>query len=124
MNLNQVTIPTLDINKAISFYQTLGLQIIVKALPNYARFICPVGNATFSIHLVDSLPIGSGVIVYFEIENLDEYVRELISKGIVFEEMPNDKTWLWREARLKDVDGNQLILYYGGENRINPPWRC
>jgi len=24
---------------------------------------------------------------------------------------------------LKDLDGNQLILFYGGENRLNPPWR-
>ena len=61
--------------------------------------------------------------MYFECENLDEFVNELSKKGIEFYEQPNDKSWLWREARLKDVDGNQLILYYGGENRLNPPWR-
>jgi hypothetical protein len=37
--------------------------------------------------------------------------------------MPNNKSWLWREARLKDPDNNQLILYYAGINRQNPPWR-
>ena len=47
----------------------------------------------------------------------------VIEKGIQFDEKPNDKFWLWREARLKDTDGNQLILFYGGENRINPPWK-
>jgi len=31
--------------------------------------------------------------------------------------------WLWREAWLYDVDGNKLILYSAGENRLNPPWR-
>jgi hypothetical protein len=30
---------------------------------------------------------------------------------------------LWKETQLKDVDGNQLILFYGGENRLNPTWR-
>ena len=123
MNLNQVTIPTLDLIKAVAFYQKLGLRLIVQSLPAYARFECPEGGSTFSIHLVDQLSIGSGIYVYFECENLDEYVDALIGKGVKFEEMPAEKSWLWREARLKDPDKNQLILYYAGENRLNPPWR-
>ena len=47
----------------------------------------------------------------------------LQEKGIEFEELPNDKPWLWKEARVKDPDGNQIILYHAGENRLNPPWR-
>lgn len=123
MNLNQVTVPSLNIEKAIHFYQTLGLKLIVKALPHYARFECPDGGATFSIHLVEELPKGEGVYVYFEIEKLDEYVKGLQEKGITFSELPKDRSWLWREARLKDLDHNQLILYYAGDNRKNPPWR-
>lgn len=123
MNLNQITIPSLDLEKSIPFYEKLGLKLIVKALPHYARFECPVGNATFSIHQVEQLPAGDGIAVYFECENLDEQVSELVSKGIEFDEFPNDKSWLWREARLKDLDQNKIILYFAGENRLNPPWR-
>lgn len=123
MNLNQITIPVLNVEKAITFYQQLGLTLIVQALPHYARFVCTNGSTTFSLHQVNELPQGDGVWIYFEIENLDDYVNELIQKGFVFDEMPNDKTWLWRECRLKDVDNNQLIFYYAGENRINPPWK-
>lgn len=123
MNLNQITVPSLDLDKSIPFYEKLGLQLIVKSLPDYARFICPNGNATFSIHKTESLPNGDGIYVYFECKNLDTLVDELITKGIEFEEKPTDKPWLWREARLKDLDGNQLILFYGGENRANPPWK-
>lgn len=123
MNLNQITVPSIDLEKSIPFYETLGLKLIVKALPHYARFLCPDGNATFSLHQVEKLPKDNGIYVYFECEDLDEMVNSLISKGITFDELPNDKPWLWREARLKDIDGNQLILFYGGENRINPPWR-
>ena len=123
MNLNQITIPSLDLEKSIPFYQTLGLKLIVRALPHYARFECPDGNSTFSIHQVEQLPSGNGIYVYFECNNLDQYVNELIGLGIVFDEMPADKTWLWREAHLKDPDKNQLILYYAGENRLNPPWK-
>ncbi len=123
MNLNQVTVPSLDLTKSISFYETLGLKLIVKALPHYARFECPDGNATFSIHLTKSLPKGEGIYVYFECDNLDTYVQELIEKGVEFDQQPKDQTWRWREARLKDPDENQLILFYAGENRLNPPWR-
>lgn len=122
MNLNQITVPTLDLALSIPFYQILGLTLIVKS-PHYARFQCRDGNATFSLHQVAVLPQGEGIWVYFECENLDEYVDSLIAQGIVFEEMPNDKTWLWREARLKDPDNHQLILYFAGENRLNPPWK-
>lgn len=123
MNLNQITIPSLDLTKSIPFYETLGLKLIVKSLPHYARFECPDGNATFSIHQTEKLPNGDGIYIYFECNNLDAYVSELMEKGVEFEVAPTDQRWLWREARLKDVDGNQLILYYGGENRLNPPWR-
>lgn len=123
MNLNQITIPSLDLSKSIAFYEKLGLKLIVKSLPHYARFECPDGNSTFSIHLTNELPIGEGICIYFECENLDEQVEKLKEKGIKFEQDPVDQTWLWREAKLRDLDGNQLILFYGGENRINPPWR-
>jgi len=123
MNLNQITIPSLDLTQSIPFYEKLGLHLIVKSLPHYARFVCPDGGATFSIHQVEALPKGEGINVYFECQDLDEYVNVLLEKGIKLEEMSNDKSWLWREARLKDVDNNQLILYFVGENRLNPPWR-
>lgn len=123
MILNQITIPSLDVNKATEFYQKLGLLLIVDARPRYVRFELPDGDATFSIHVVEELPKGDGIAVYFQNENLDEVVEELQKKGFKFDLLPTDQPWLWREARLKDLDGNQLILYSAGENRKNPPWR-
>ncbi|MEM9836147.1 MAG: VOC family protein [Bacteroidota bacterium] len=123
MNLNQVTVPSRDLGRSILFYEKLGLQLIVKAMPHYARFACPDGESTFSLHQVDGLPNGAGIYVYFECDDLDEQVARLMAQGIEFEQAPTDQSWLWREARLKDPDGNQLILYFAGENRLNPPWR-
>ncbi len=123
MNLNQITVAVTDVEKSILFYESLGLKLIVKSLPHYARFECPGGDATFSLHQLNTANKESNVWIYFEVNNLDEYVEQLIAKGISFEELPNDKPWLWREARLKDIDNNQIILYYAGENRLNPPWR-
>lgn len=123
MNLNQVTIPSLDVNTSVEFYKKLGLHLIVDASPRYVRFELPDGDSTFSIHQVDELPKKNGVTVYFEDDNLDEIVKELQEKGIKFTQLPKDQTWLWREAHLLDPDGNQLILFKAGENRKNPPWR-
>ncbi len=123
MNLNQITVPVIDVEKSITFYQTLGLNLIVKALPHYERFECPEGTSTFSLHQVETLPNGNGIWIYFEVENLDDYITQLIDKGIKIEEMPNDKFWLWRECRLKDLDKNQIIIYFAGKNRMDPPWQ-
>ena len=123
MNLNQVTIPSLNLDKSVAFYQTMGLKLIVSALPRYARFECPDGDSTFSIHLVDQLPVGKGTSIYFEDDNLDELVTRRQEEGIIFDEVPEDRPWLWREARLKDPDGNAIILFKAGDNRKNPPWR-
>lgn len=124
MILNQVTIPSLNVERATEFYQKLGLHLIVDAMPRYVRFELPDGDATFSVHLVDELlPSGNGIAVYFQNENLDTIVKKLQEKGVQFDLLPTDQPWLWREARLKDPDGNQLILYKAGENRKNPPWR-
>ncbi len=123
MNLNQVTLPAMDVAAATAFYQKMGFRLIVDALPDYVRFECPAGDATFSLHRVDQLRTAGGTSVYFECEDLDERVAELQERGIHFDEPPSDRRWLWREARLKDPAGNQLILYYAGVNRKNPPWR-
>lgn len=123
MNLNQVTIPSLDVKTSISFYETLGLKLIVRSLPKYARLECPDGDSTFSVHKVDKLSKSEGITIYFEDRNLDITVKALQEKGPVFNELPNDKPWLWREAHLYDPDGNHIVLFHAGKNRKNPPWR-
>ena len=123
MILNQITVPSLDLVVSMDFYQKLGLKLIVKSLPHYLRFLCPDGHTTFSVHQVKHLPQGDGVWIYFECDDLEKKVYEFLKVGITFEDQPTDQAWLWKEVRLKDPDGNQLILYHAGENRLNPPWR-
>ncbi|MBT3251747.1 MAG: VOC family protein [Candidatus Marinimicrobia bacterium] len=123
MDLNQLMIMSADMETSINFYQQLGLKLIVKSNPHYARFKCPNGNTTFSIHLSDE-PISPGnTALYFEVENVDDRVMELKEIGIQFRTDPEDKPWLWREAELLDPGGHKLILFHAGENRKYPPWR-
>ncbi|MBN8951167.1 MULTISPECIES: VOC family protein [unclassified Rhizobium] len=121
MRLNQVTVTMPNLDAGWSFYRTLGLKPIVDARPRYARFVCPDGESTFSLHQGEMG--GGGTTVYFECDNLDEMVEELKAADISFTSGPEDKSWLWREAELFDPGGNRIILYLAGSNRVDPPWR-
>ena len=122
MNLNQVTLPALDVATSVAFYRGMGFVQIVDSV-HYARFECPAGDATFSVHAVDSAPLQGGVVIYFECEKLDQRVDALEAAGYEFSTRPTDERWLWREARLSDPFGNVLCLYHAGVNRKHPPWR-
>jgi catechol 2,3-dioxygenase-like lactoylglutathione lyase family enzyme len=123
MNLNQVTVPCLDLEKGVDFYRRLGLRLIVHDPPRYARFECPSGNSTFSLHLADHVDSASAPVIYFELEDVDRRVKDLEDAGLVFESAPRDQPWLWREAYIRDPSGNLLCLYHAGSNRLSPPWR-
>jgi len=122
MNLNQVTVPAVNVAASVDFYCRLGLELIVSS-PHYARFQCPVGESSLSVHLVSELPHPSQTVVYFEVEALNERVRELQRAGLEFSREPRDESWLWREARISDPSCNVICLYWAGNNRLNPPWR-
>lgn len=122
MELNQVTLPAIDVAASVAFYRSMGFTLIVDA-PHYARFKSTVGDATFSIHKDESIAEPSKTIVYFECATLDRTVAELKAKGLRFTQEPRDEPWLWREARLVDPSGNVICLYHAGANRLDPPWR-
>jgi catechol 2,3-dioxygenase-like lactoylglutathione lyase family enzyme len=122
MELNQVTLPALDVAASVAFYQKMGFVLIVDS-PHYARFEASPGGVTFSVHAVEALAEPPQTVVYFECESLDQEVADLQAKGVRFTQLPRDERWLWREARLIDPSGNVLCLYHAGENRLNPPWR-
>jgi catechol 2,3-dioxygenase-like lactoylglutathione lyase family enzyme len=123
MRLNQVTIPSINVKRSAEFYKRLGLIQIVESLPDYARFVCPDGDSTFSIHRVEKVATGEKPVVYFECDDLDQTVAELEQRGLKLDSGPLDQRWLWREAYLHDPDSNVICLYFAGENRLNPPWR-
>ena len=119
MRLNQVTVPATDIVRSTDFYLRFGLHQIVAA-PHYARFACPQGDSTFSIEKADV--VRPGVVVYFVCDDLDSRVAALQQRGITFDSGPVNQSWLWREARCSDPDGNRICLYFAGQNRLRPPW--
>ncbi|HPH65365.1 MAG TPA: VOC family protein [Kofleriaceae bacterium] len=132
MRLNQVMLPALNIAESKDFYVRMGFKLIVNSA-HYVRFWVPDNDATFSLHAIEpddetgQLPevaaLQPQTVIYFECDDVDGKVAELQGRGFVFEQLPQDEAWLWREARLSDPSGNVLCLYYGGKNRVNPPWK-
>jgi hydroxymethylpyrimidine/phosphomethylpyrimidine kinase len=120
-SLNHVTVGCRDYAASLDFYTALGLPLIVDSPSSgYARLQAPNG-VTFSIHQSDD--IATSTIIYFESKRLDAWVTELVSQGYAFEQLPQDESWGWREARLLDPAGNMVCLYKAGENRRYPAWR-
>lgn len=123
MNLNQITIHISNLERSIAFYEKLGLLLIVNSPDNgYARFECPDGGSTFSVHEAKEFS-PKGASIYFEVEDVDAVVDALKEKGVAFETEPTDKPHLWREAWCRDPDGYRIGIYNAGENRRFPPWR-
>jgi predicted enzyme related to lactoylglutathione lyase len=123
MNLNQVTLPVTDFDRTVQFYRDMGFTQIVHSPPRYARFECPEGDSTFSLHSTTEPVQNTGVVVYFECKDLDERVEALRAKGFEFTQLPKAEVWLWREARLNDPSGNVICLFWAGDIRKNPPWK-
>ena len=120
MRLNQVTLPATDLVASIAFYEKLGFVLIVKDV-HYARLENPDDLSTLSLELRSDG--GDGAHVSFECEDLNVRVAALKEKGVAFDLGPQDQSWLWREAWLRDPAGNKLCLFLAGENRRFPPWR-
>src|SRR4051794_28186162 len=122
LRLNQVTVTGTHYRRSVEFYCALGLKQIVDNPPDYARFET-AGGATFSVQIDPEEKIVATTAVYLECDDLDDRVEQLARNGIAFEHGPRNQPWMWREARLRDPDGNIIFLYKAGEARRFPPWR-
>jgi hydroxymethylpyrimidine/phosphomethylpyrimidine kinase len=120
--LNQVTLTGTNYDRSVEFYRRIGLRQIVANSPDYARFET-AGGATLSIQIDPEEKIVATTAVYLECDDLDERVEGLARAGLPFEHGPRNQPWMWREARLRDPDGNIIFLYKAGEARRFPPWR-
>jgi hydroxymethylpyrimidine/phosphomethylpyrimidine kinase len=121
--LNQVTVTGTNYPRSVDFYSRIGLkQIVDSPDTGYARFET-AGGVTFSVQIDPQEKIIATTAVYLECDDLDERVEQLARTGIAFEHGPRNQPWMWREARLRDPDGNIIFFYKAGENRRFPPWR-
>ena len=121
--LNQVTVTGTNYERSVDFYRRIGLvQIVDSPDTGYARFET-AGGVTFSVQIDPDEKIIATTAIYLECDDLDRRVEQLARSGIMFEHGPRNQPWMWREARLRDPDGNIIFFYKAGEARRFPPWR-
>jgi catechol 2,3-dioxygenase-like lactoylglutathione lyase family enzyme len=128
MHLSHVTLFVADVARSRSFYRALGFEPIVDE-SHYCRFLTRLdegtGDETLSIER-RSGPIAPAAQLGLEFpsrEALDRYVQGLPARGITLTEELVERSWLWRDARIVDPDGHEWMLFFAGDNKLNPPWR-
>jgi catechol 2,3-dioxygenase-like lactoylglutathione lyase family enzyme len=126
LRLNQVTLAAKDMAASVSFYESLGLTLIVDSAPRYVRFEFPDDGqgtqATLSLHAAqtDFTPSPDTPLIYFEVDDIEAFLTE---KSLTPLTTPEMKSYLWFEADIEDPSGNRIRFFTAGENRRFPPWR-
>ncbi len=116
------TLPAVDISRARGFYEKkLGLKPIMSDMTGtgYQDVMYEAGNGT-NIYLYQrSATKADHTVVSFMVDDLEKEMKELMSKGVIFEEydMPGLKTVKGiatmgkvKSAWFKDTEGNILQI--------------
>ena len=127
IRLNQVTLGATNMAASVSFYQSLGLTLIVDSAPRYVRFEFPDPStggepATLSLHSVEDgwTPASDWPLIYFEVDDLDAFIA---GSGVSPLAAPEMKSYDWEEADILDPAGNRIRLFKAGKARRFPDWR-
>jgi predicted enzyme related to lactoylglutathione lyase len=110
-----VSVPVSDQERAKSFYvEQLGFELKRDdtSVPGMRWVQVAPKHGTTSLTLVtwfDSMPPGSLRGLVLSSSDLDKDYKELVAKGVEFEQPPTKQPWA-TEAVLRDPDGNSLVL--------------
>ena len=127
LRLNQITLGAIDFASSVSFYQRLGLKLIVDSAPRYVRFEFPTGEdgappTTLSLHEVEDgwAAPADYPLIYFEVDDVAGFLADAHCEPLSPPEM---KSYLWEEADILDPSGTRIRVFKAGESRRFPPWR-
>ena len=127
LRLNQITLGAIDFASSVSFYQRLGLKLIVDSAPRYVRFEFPTGEdgappATLSLHEVEDgwAAPADYPLIYFEVDDVAGFLADAHCEPLSPPEM---KSYLWEEADILDPSGNRIRVFNASKARRFPPWR-
>ncbi len=105
-----------DKEKTFDFYSKLGFDtkydegmVQVKVNWFFLNFI-DKEKALFK-EVFDVEPKGAGVFTYTKVDDVDEYYKLAIEKGIEPSSEPTDRDWGNREFVIKDPDGYKLVFF-------------
>ena len=109
-NLAFVGIPVTDMKKARAFYEGV---LSLKPDPEMTGDVWteyPIGTGTIAVGCVGDQwrPSSDGTSAALEVQNLEEALAGLKSKGVAYHEVESP---VCRMAIIQDPDGNKLIIH-------------
>lgn len=113
-------VPTKNLDRAKRFYEdTLGLEY-VRTTPDGGVVLRAGGGTQINLYATDQSGPNGHTLASFVVDDVDDEVRELRSRGVQFEQFElGDATWRdgiaslgeERAAWFKDPDGNFLCIF-------------
>jgi catechol 2,3-dioxygenase-like lactoylglutathione lyase family enzyme len=125
IEFNHAMVYVTDIQQSVAFYRDgLGFRVVDTYPGAYARLLSPRGASSIALHVVGDRATfdakTEGMRLYFEVQRLDAFCKQLEKNGIDIDEQPKDMPWGWRHAYLRDPDGHEISLYWAGKKRFQP----
>ncbi|HRK07288.1 MAG TPA: VOC family protein [Pseudobdellovibrionaceae bacterium] len=110
-SIDAVFISTPNMEKVIDFYKTLGVPLKVNDHGGGLHAEADFGDVHFAIQPWTSHDAPKGNVSFsFQVPNLEEYCRELESKGLKFTRPATPMPFGGVIAVIHDPDGNQIFL--------------
>ncbi len=115
---NHITVPSKNLERSITFYTRLGMELIEHEEGHHAHFENKEHEVIFTAYYNQNRP-DYDVLVYFELDHLDT-LEIRFRENILESEIAN---WEGKELHLTDPDGNHVVLYEKDSGDVVPPWQ-
>jgi uncharacterized glyoxalase superfamily protein PhnB len=115
-SVSGITCNVKNLDKTAAFYETLGFDIKKRESSHVTAYS--------NWFWIDFLAIGrderaksskgakgTGLLLYLSVDNVDDFHKALLSKGLKPSSKPQDQPWGNREFLLRDPDGYDLVIF-------------
>lgn len=110
-SVNAIFISTTNMNSLIEFYQVIGVPLKVSNHGGGTHAEADFGDLHFAIQPWKSQDNPTSNISFsFHVPNLEEYCKNLETKGVHFSTKPTPHPFGGVTAELNDPDGNHIFL--------------
>jgi catechol 2,3-dioxygenase-like lactoylglutathione lyase family enzyme len=107
-SISAVTLATLDMARAVRFYEALGFSIAYGGETSTFTSL-RVGTGHLNLARADDQPRATGgVRVIFYVDDVDAMYAHVLARGVTPETSPRDAEWGERYFHLSDPDGHAL----------------
>ncbi len=119
-SVSGITCYVKNLNKTVKFYETLGFDTKKKDATHavlysnwfWIDFLAIAKNERDEFTKgADLGHKGAGIFLYLSVDNVDEFHKNLLSKGLKPSTQPQDQPWGNREFILRDPDGYNLVIF-------------